>query len=187
MSTIVAISGSPSATSRTAKVLDLLAGQLASEGGHDVQVIAVRDLPADAVLGADLDHPAVRAVAAAIEAADGIVVATPVYKAAYSGALKALLDLLPQFALAGKVVLPLATGGTLAHVLAIDYALRPVLSAMGAGHIVPGYFLLDKLIATGADGTVTLDDATQAALDGVVGGFVGALGGHVPAPLLRAA
>ena len=30
----------------------------------------------------------------------------PALKAAYSGALKALLDLLPQYALAGKVVLP---------------------------------------------------------------------------------
>src|SRR5256885_12419558 len=41
-----------------------------------------------------------------------VVVATPIYKASYSGVLKSFLDLLPQFGLAGKVVLPLATGGT---------------------------------------------------------------------------
>ncbi len=57
-----------------------------------------------------------------------MVIGTPVYKAAYSGLLKSLLDLLPQYALAGKTVLPLATGGSTAHVLAIDYALRPVLA-----------------------------------------------------------
>ena len=61
-----------------------------------------------------------------------MVVSTPVYKAAYSGVLKVFLDLLPQFGLAGKVVLPLVTGGTASHVLAIDYALRPVLLALGA-------------------------------------------------------
>jgi FMN reductase len=49
-----------------------------------------------------------------------------VYKAAYSGLLKTLLDLLPQCALAGKVVLPVVTCGSPAHVLAIDYALRPL-------------------------------------------------------------
>ena len=56
-----------------------------------------------------------------------IVVATPVYKAAYSGLLKVFLDLLPQTALAGKTVLPLATGGSPHHMLALDCALRPVL------------------------------------------------------------
>src|SRR5918912_82296 len=47
-------------------------------------------------------------------------------KAAYTGLLKAFLDLLPQYALGGKTVLPLVTGGTPAHVLTVDYALRPV-------------------------------------------------------------
>jgi FMN reductase len=74
------------------------------------------------------------------------VVATPVYKASFSGLLKTLLDLLPQRALAGKVVFPLATGGTLAHVLVLDYALRPVLTALGSPVIVQGHFLLDHTI-----------------------------------------
>ncbi len=83
---------------------------------------------------------------ARVAAADGIVVATPVYKAAYSGLLKTFLDMLPQFALRGKVVLPLATGGSIAHVLAIDYALRPVLSSLDPLHVVNGLFVLDKQI-----------------------------------------
>lgn len=41
--------------------------------------------------------------------------------------LKVFLDLLPQFALQGKLVLPMATGGSPNHMLALDYALRPVL------------------------------------------------------------
>ncbi|WP_279379314.1 NAD(P)H-dependent oxidoreductase [Bordetella bronchiseptica] len=69
--------------------------------------------------------------------------ATPVFKASYSGLLKAFLDVLPQFALAGKSVLPLATGGSVAHVLSVDYALRPVLQSMGARHVIQGFFLAE--------------------------------------------
>jgi pyruvate-ferredoxin/flavodoxin oxidoreductase len=46
----------------------------------------------------------------------------------------AFLDLLPQLGLTGKAVLPLAVGGSIAHVLAIDYGLRPVLCSMAAEH-----------------------------------------------------
>ncbi|MBB5868225.1 FMN reductase [Allocatelliglobosispora scoriae] len=177
MPTILAISGSPSATSKTARVVRHVAGALPWE----VRELAVRDLPADVLLGADPGHPAILSVASAIADADGVIVATPVYKAAYSGVLKALFDLLPQFALAGKVVLPLATGGTIAHVLAIDYALRPVLSSMGATHIVPGYFVHDKTIIETATG-IELDPASQALLDVVIATFAAAL----PAPRVPA-
>jgi FMN reductase len=46
--------------------------------------------------------------------------------------LKVFLDLLPQFALAGKAILPIATGGSVAHLPALDYGLGPVLQSMGA-------------------------------------------------------
>ena len=81
--------------------------------------------------------------------ADGVIVATPIYKASYTGVIKALLDVLPQHGLRGKAVLPLATGGTLAHLLAVDYALRPVLAALGARHVVSGTFLLDSAFVSG--------------------------------------
>lgn len=184
MSTILAVSGSPSATSRTGKMLNLVARRLAAEG-HRVDVVSVRDVPAEVLLGADPGHPAIAAVVAAVAAADGVVIATPVYKAAYSGVLKALLDLLPQYALAGKVVLPLATGGSLAHVLALDYALRPVLTAMGAEHVVNGYFLHESLLADTDDGGVRVEEAARAAFDQVVDGFVAALALRRRAPELR--
>jgi FMN reductase len=53
------------------------------------------------------------------------------------------LDLLPQYGFADKVVLPLATGGSAAHVLMLDYALRPVVHSLGARHVVQGFFLHD--------------------------------------------
>ncbi|MBD3010200.1 NADPH-dependent FMN reductase [Streptomyces sp. 5-10] len=180
MAAVLSVSGSPSAVSRTAHLLRHVTSRL-TRHGHEVATLNVRTLPADALLGADFHHPAIVEAAARFEHADGVVIGTPVYKAAYSGLLKALLDLLPQYALAGKTVLPLATGGSTAHVLAIDYALRPVLSSMGAAHIVQGRFTLDRDIAVG-DERADIDPAAADALDRVTDAFSTALPG--PANIL---
>ncbi|MEU9347902.1 NADPH-dependent FMN reductase [Streptomyces sp. NPDC048278] len=184
MALVLSVSGSPSSTSRTARLLRHLDRRLAAQG-HEVIALDVRTLPAEALLGADFAHPAVVGATALFERAEGVVIGTPIYKAAYSGLLKSLLDLLPQYALAGKTVLPLATGGSTAHVLAIDYALRPVLSSMGAAHIVPGWFTLDKEITTDADGRLAVAPASAEALAEVTDRFSAAL--HDRTPQLAAA
>ncbi|MGC3000219.1 NADPH-dependent FMN reductase [Streptomyces sp. G35A] len=183
MATVLSVSGSPSAASRTNRLLRHLDRRLEAQG-HEVVPLDVRALPAEALLGADVRHPAVVEAIGLFARADGVVVGTPVYKASYSGVLKALLDLLPQYALTGKTVLPLATGGTTAHVLAIDYALRPVLNSMGAAHIVQGWFTLDQDITVHEDGALTVAPATEEALVQVVDQFSAALG---PVPALAAA
>ncbi|MFJ3496623.1 NADPH-dependent FMN reductase [Streptomyces sp. NPDC086091] len=185
MATVLSVSGSPSATSRTARLARHLDDRLRRQG-HEVVSLQVRSLPAEALLGADFGHPAIVEAAAQFARAEGVVIATPVYKAAYSGLLKSLLDLLPQYALAGKTVLPLATGGSTAHVLAIDYALRPVLTSMGAAHVVPGWFTLDKDLSVGADGTLTVAPAAATALAEVTDRFSVALGARLE-PLARTA
>ena len=137
---VVAISGSPSPASATAELADHVLGLLAPAvaiGGH----IRLRELDPAALMSGRTDDAGLAAAMREVEAADGLVIATPIYKAAYSGLLKAFLDAMPQFGLAGRTVLPLATGGSLAHVLALDYALRPVLQSMGARHIVQGTFV----------------------------------------------
>ncbi|HEY0453698.1 NADPH-dependent FMN reductase [Actinophytocola sp.] len=168
MSSIVVLAGSPSATSRTVALAEQLAERLRAQA-HDVRVVAVRDLPADALLGADPTNPAIADVLRSVAAAEGVVVASPVYKAAYSGVLKVLLDLLPQLAFAGKAVLPILTGGGPAHALAVDYALRPVLSTLGAQHVVQGAYVLDKHIERTATGITLAADATRPLLDAVDG------------------
>ena len=42
--------------------------------------------------------------------------------------------------------LPLATGGTIAHMLAVDYALKPVLNALKAQEILHGVFADDSQV-----------------------------------------
>jgi FMN reductase len=85
------------------------------------------------------------------------------------------LDLLPQKALAGKVVLPLATGGTIAHLLAIEYALKPVLSELGARHILSTIYSIDKQIQVQADGSIQLDAEIAQRLQDVVSDLVKAI------------
>jgi FMN reductase len=142
---ILALSSSPSPTSRTAKVADYVLQQVNSSG-FGTRHIQLREMDPEALLFAKSQHVSVARTVMAMEQADGIIIATPIYKASYSGLLKVFLDLLPQFALAGKTVLPIATGGSLAHLLALDYALRPVLQSMGARHIVQSLFVAESEI-----------------------------------------
>ena len=171
MPTILAVSGSPSSTSRTVsavdRALDLLRGD-----GHTVSHLAVRELPAGDLLAGYRDTPALWQASDAVAQADGVIIATPVYKASYTGLLKAFLDLLPENALAGKVVLPLVTGGTIGHLLAIDYALRPVLTALGADHVVHERFLLDSLIARAGSVVHESDGSGSMRINGVKGRLV---------------
>lgn len=155
---VVAISGSPSPASATAQLAEHALGQL-PPASFAVRHIRLRDIDAAALLGARPDDAGLAEAMACIEAADGIVVATPIYKAAYSGLLKAFLDLLPQFGFAGKTILQLATGGSLAHVLALDYALRPVLQSMGARHIVQSTFVAAGQVQRGDAGLVLETEA----------------------------
>ncbi|MER7733147.1 NADPH-dependent FMN reductase [Streptomyces erythrochromogenes] len=151
MPKLLALTGSPSAHSRTDVVADLALRHLTrSHPGFESARLAVRALPAADLLAARRGEPEIRRALDAVAEADGLIIATPVYKASYTGLLKAFLDLLPQDGLAGKTILPLATGGSLAHVLTIDYALRPVLSALGARHVTAGRFVLDSTVERGS-------------------------------------
>ena len=127
---------------------------------------------------ADADDPGIRTAIDILAAADAVVVTTPVYKAAYSGLLKVFLDLLPQYALRGKTVLPLATGGTPAHVLVIDYALRPVLTSLGAGAIGQGWFVLSSHVRLYDGGGLLLDPAASVPLYQVTEAFLSTVAGQ---------
>jgi len=174
MSDVLIVGGSPSESSRSAAMLRLVE-QWVRESGLLTRVVSIRELPAEALVRGDADAPGIRESVNALATARGVVIGTPIYKAAYSGLLKIWLDLLPQYALAGKTVLPLATGGSIAHVLAIDYALRPVLSALGARHVVPGYFVLESLAQKQDDGSVVLAAEVDVPLRQIVAEFVGAV------------
>ena len=164
---VLLIAGSPTERSRTAALLDAV-GQRLEKRRVAVDRIRVRDLSPQALLLADFGHPHVLAASAQVASAEVLVVATPVYKAAYSGVLKVFLDLLPQTALKGKTVLPLATGGSPHHMLALDYALRPVLQSLGAKHILPGVYATDAQVTLTPEGAYHVAPDIEARLDEAV-------------------
>ncbi|TBU96931.1 NADPH-dependent FMN reductase [Phytopseudomonas dryadis] len=164
---VVLLGGSPSQKSRSNVLLERSRRWLQA---HGIEVVSyqVRDFNAEDLLFARFDSPQIQALQAHIALADGLLVATPVYKASFSGALKTLLDVLPERALHHKVVLPIATGGSSAHMLAVDYALKPVLAALKAQEMLHGIFADDSQIAYTDNGAQLapaleqrLDDALQ--------------------------
>ena len=167
------IAGSPSERSRSAALLDAVSQRLHARGAL-VDRIHIRDLSPQALLLADFGHPTVVAAADQVAKARVLVVATPVYKAAYSGVLKVFLDLLPQTALKGKTVLPLATGGSPHHMLALDYALRPVLQSLGARHILPGIYATEAQITLTPEGAYNVNPDNALRLDDAVSALAAA-------------
>lgn len=143
MPTIITLAGSPSTPSRSSAILDY-AQQIIESQGITVQALQVRDLNPIELLHAQWDGETLKTAIANVLAAQGIVICTPVYKASYTGILKAFLDVLPSNALNGKIVLPIVSGGSVAHSLVLDYALKPVLAALGAEDIHQGLYLIDN-------------------------------------------
>ncbi|MFB9377143.1 NADPH-dependent FMN reductase [Kineococcus gynurae] len=139
--------GNPKPASRTlaaaVRAAELLAGR-----APDV-VVDVVDL-GPGLLGWGDER--VSAAVAEVAAADLVVVASPTYKATYTGLLKLFLD---QFGtgdgLRDVVAVPLMLGGGPAHALAPELLLKPVLVEIGATCPAPGLFLRD---AEGADSAV---------------------------------
>ncbi|MBI2747454.1 MAG: NADPH-dependent FMN reductase [Burkholderiales bacterium] len=161
---VLLIAGSPTERSRSAALLERVGQQLAQRG-ITVERLRIRDLSPQALLLADFGHRSVVDAISQVARAQAIVVATPVYKAAYSGVLKVLLDLLPQTALKEKAVLPLATGGSPHHMLALDYALRPVLQSLGARHILPGVYATDAQVTLTPEEAYVIHPDIEARLD----------------------
>ena len=76
------------------------------------------------------------------------------------------------------MVLPIATGGTIAHLLAIDYALKPVLSELKARHILGGVYAVDKQIELQPDGRVQVEEEIDQRIKHSLRDFVEAVNLH---------
>jgi FMN reductase len=153
MTKTVIINGANARTSRVNAIQHYI-----QESLEEVEAIEVFALPAEDLISANFSSEAIREANAKVEQADVVVVLTPVYKAAYSGILKTYLDLIPQKGFEEKHIIPIAVGGTPHHLLAIDYALKPVLTALGATSISHGVFIVDKQIERTAQGFTIEED-----------------------------
>ena len=182
---VISLAGSPRQPSRSSALLALSEHWL-RQRGVEVVSYSLQDFAAEDLLFANFNSPKLKELIAQLDTADGLLIATPVYKASFSGALKTLLDLLPERALEHKVVLPLATAGSTGHMLAIDYALKPVLSALKAQEVLQGVFAHDKLVGQYQNFPAELEDELQARLDDSLETFIAALGHRHSLAIARA-
>ena len=162
--TVVGLSGSPGQLSRSRTLLELALNALENQGVAPSRLIDLAQLPAEALLGRR-EATEVREAIQSVLDAGVLVVATPIYRATYSGLLKVFLDLLPQDALAGKVAIPIATGGGPAHLLAVDHGLRAVLASVGALVVATGVYGIDAQFKNGTPEPALVERIERAALE----------------------
>lgn len=138
MSTVAVVVGNPKPASRTLAAATHVARQLVGEPDLVVDLATL----GPAIL--DWADPQVADLVAEVGAADLVVVASPTYKAAYSGLLKLFLDRFDGGTGLSGVVVPLMLGGGPAHALTVEHTLRPVLVEIGATVPGRGLYVLDS-------------------------------------------
>ncbi|AJG23576.1 FMN reductase [Cupriavidus basilensis] len=131
---VVAVNGSAQQPSRTLALVQALLTELDSRLHLQSHIVNLGDIarPLGAALSraelpAEIENQLV-----AIESADLLVVAAPVYRGSYPGHFKHLFDLVGQQALVDKPVLLGATGGSDRHALVLEHQLRPLFGFLQA-------------------------------------------------------
>ena len=122
--------------------MDLVAGEFLCEQ-RLVDLGQLAPQLAGAVWRSQLPN-AVERELAAVEQADIVVVATPVYRGAYTGLFKHFFDFIDQDALIDKPIVLAATGGSERHALMIDHQLRPLFSFFQARTLPLGVYATDR-------------------------------------------
>lgn len=127
---VTAVSGSYKLPSRTAALVEAITQKLGQQIPIDLHVIELSEIGSSLVASYDPKALPIKVQKdiEAIETADLLVVATPVYRASYTGLFKHLFDLVNYEALVDVPVLLAATGGSERHALIIDHELRPLFS-----------------------------------------------------------
>ncbi|MET0965160.1 MAG: NAD(P)H-dependent oxidoreductase [Nakamurella sp.] len=156
ISTVV---GNPKPGSRTLGAATTLAEALIPAVWPDEVNHTVVDLAtiAGGLLAPWLLSPEAKTAAETVRNSGVLVIATPTYKASYTGLLKLFLDVFPAGSLASTVVVPLIVSGGPAHRHLGDLQLRPVLSELGAVLPAP---------------SVLVEESELPQLDEIVGGYI---------------
>lgn len=125
---VVGVNGSLQTASKTGALLDAVLATIGDRTPAELQRIDLATIApgfAGAVAREQLSVEVEDALAA-VEAADVLVVGTPVYRASFTGLFKHFFDFVEQRALVDTPVLLTATGGSERHTLTIEHQLRPL-------------------------------------------------------------
>jgi FMN reductase len=132
---VVAVSGSLNHPSKTTALVEEIVAALG------------RALPIESHAGALTRSqlpPLAEAELQRIETADLLVVASPVYRASFTGLFKHLFDFIDQYALVDTPVLLAASGGSERHALIIEHQFRPLFAFFQALTLPVGIYAHDS-------------------------------------------
>lgn len=136
---LAVVVGNPKPRSRTYQAAHVVAERLTGKA-PDVSI----DLTELGAALLDWSDSGVAALVSAVQGSELAIIASPTYKATYTGLLKLFLDRFPGGSLAGVTAVPLMLGGHWKHALAADLLLKPVLVELGATCPTAGLFLLES-------------------------------------------
>jgi FMN reductase len=139
---VAVVVGNPRADSRTLRVALATADALSVAGDpSDRLVIDLAEVAGDLF---DHDSVVMPSLLAAVADSDLVIVASPTYKATYTGILKAFLDRYSNDALAHTVAIAVMTGAAPIHALAPEVHLRPLLVELGATVPTRGLYVTEQ-------------------------------------------
>ena len=164
---VVAVSGNLQRPSRTLVLVDELLATLGRSTSIDMHLIELGEVGPQigGALYRNQLSVAAEAEIAAIESADLLIVASPVYRATYTGLFKHLFDFVHHEALIDVPVLLAATGGSDRHALVIDHQLRPLFSFFQARTLPIGVYATEKDFNGYEIGAGPLRDRVTLAID----------------------
>lgn len=135
---VTVVVGNPKPQSRTRDVAEALATHVVERTGARLgETVDLADVSGSIFSWPDASMTALND---RVAASDVVIVATPTYKAAYTGLLKAFLDRYPNDGLAGVTAIPVMTGAGPEHAMAVETTLRPLLVELGASVPTRGLF-----------------------------------------------
>lgn len=170
MTTLIAVIGAVTPPGRLNAAIQYAVDQASRQAGVKATLLNLGDHRVSFADGRPLDRFAddTARVVAAVADADAVLLASPVYRASFTGTLKNLLDLTPVEALRNKPVGIVAMGATPHHYLGVDWHLRAVLAWFGAlvaptsVYLESGHFTEGALTDAGA--RVALDQLVTSLL-----------------------
>ncbi|MFJ4296456.1 NAD(P)H-dependent oxidoreductase [Curtobacterium sp. NPDC089689] len=190
---VVGVSGSPSDPSRTSTLVAATVARLGQEF-EDARTETVEIGPLLADLGAASSReamaPATARALELVETADVLVVGSPAFRAAYSGAFKLFFDWVGQYDLVDTPVLLTATGGSDRHALLVEHQMRPLFGFFQSTTLPLGVFGNERDFTkregaydiASVDLELRIDQAVRRALPIIRGGFATAGAADVRRP-----
>lgn len=143
---IVAVSGGLNSPSKTESLVQAILDELAEATQINVYFIKLSEI--GPLLGGAIYRnqlpQRVQDDLAAVEAADALIVGTPVYRASFTGLFKHFFDFVEQTALVDVPVLLAASGGSDRHALVLEHQLRPLFSFFQAQTLPIGVYATDR-------------------------------------------